>query len=150
MTKPIIQLDQLKNSTRPYKRRKLLGRGPGSGSGKTSGRGVKGAGSRSGYKIRAGKEGGGVPLFRRVPTRGFSNARFAKKLDCVNLDKIDLLYKEGEVVSLESLKEKGFIRGKSHGIKVLGKGTLTKKLIFQVDAISASAQEKMRSVGIQI
>lgn len=139
-----IKLEQLSNSTRPYKRRKLLGRGPGSGSGKTSGRGVKGAGSRSGYRVRAGKEGGGVPLFRRVPTRGFSNARFAKKLDCINLDKIDALYKEGEVVSLETLIEKGCFSARSHGVKVLGKGSLTKKLNFQVESFSASAKKKLQ------
>lgn len=150
MSFDIISLDNLHNTSRPHRRRKIVGRGPGSKRGKTCGRGVKGMGSRSGYKIRAGKEGGGVPLFRRIPTRGFTRGRFLKKLDVVNLDTIDLLFKDNEVVSMETLREKGYIRGPSFGIKVLGIGALTKKVKFEVDAFSSSAKEKLSQLGINV
>lgn len=145
-----ISLDSLKNTSRPKKRRKLLGRGPGSGRGKTSTRGVKGMGARSGCKARHGKEGGGVPLHRKVPTRGFSNARFSRRLDVINLGQIETLYEAGEVVSLETLRAKGYIKGVSHGIKVLGHGELTKKVTFQVEGISQSAKDKLSNSGISV
>lgn len=145
-----IKLEYLQNVSRPKKRRKLLGRGPGSGLGKTSGRGHKGMGSRSGCKSRLGKEGGGVPLYRRVPTRGFSNAQFATRLDVINLDQIDAIYKDGETVSLESLREKRYLKGTSHGIKVLGNGSLSKKVLFQVEKISDGARKKLKEAGIAV
>ncbi len=145
-----IKLNNLTNASRPYKRRKLLGRGPGSGRGKTSTRGVKGMGSRSGYKIRAGYVGGGVPLHRRLPTRGFSNARFACKLDALNLGDLEYFYKDGETVNVETLQEKGLVRNGSRGVKILGNGELTKKLKFQVEAYSSSAKEKLKSMGIKV
>jgi len=146
----IMKLESLQNVSRPYKRRIVVGRGPGSRRGKTCRRGQKGMGARSGYQTRQGWEGGGVPLFKRLPTRGFSNARFSCKLDVINLSQIDKLYKNGETVSLETLKEKGFLKGCSHGIKVLGDGTLTKKVTFQVEALSQSAKEKLQKAGISI
>jgi large subunit ribosomal protein L15 len=146
----IFSLDRLQNSSRPYKRRKIVGRGPGSKRGKTCGRGVKGMGARSGYKTRAGKESGAIPLYRRVPIRGFSQERFAKKLDVINLDRIDALYNDNEIVSMETLKEKGYLRGFSNGVKVLGKGEITKKLSFKVDAFSKSAKEKLSQAGINV
>ena len=82
-----MKLHTLQNTTRPYKRRKLLGRGMGSGRGKTCCRGHKGAGSRSGWKSRERYEGGQLPLYRKVPARGFSNARFSRRLDAINLGK---------------------------------------------------------------
>jgi large subunit ribosomal protein L15 len=145
-----MKLEALKNTSRPYKRRLTVGRGPGSRRGKTSRRGQKGMGARSGYQTRQGYEGGGVPLFKRLPTRGFSNARFSRKFDVVNLNQIDKIYKNGETVSLETLKEKGYIKGFSHGIKVLGNGELTKKVTFQVEAVSESAKVKLKKVGISI
>jgi large subunit ribosomal protein L15 len=145
-----MRLDSLKNSSRPYKRRILVGRGPGSRRGKTSSRGQKGMGARSGYQTREGYEGGGVPLFKRLPTRGFSNARFRRKFDVINLDQIEKMYRDGETVSLETLKQKGYIKGRSHGIKVLGKGSLLKKVTFQVEAMSKSVQEKLKKAGISI
>ncbi len=144
----MITLSTLSNSSRPTKRRKLLGRGPGSKHGKTSGRGEKGAGSRSGYKTRQGYIGGGVPLHKRTPTRGFSNVRFARKLDVINLGQIDVMYADGETVSLETLREKGFIKGQSYGIKILADGTLSKKVSFQVEAFSSGAQDKLKEAGI--
>ncbi len=143
-----IQLESLSNTSRPKKRRKLLGRGPGSKRGKTSGRGEKGMGARSGYKTRLGYVGGGVPLHKRVPTRGFSNARFACKLDVINLAQIETLYNDGETVSLETLREKGFIKGQSNGIKVLANGTLSKKVSFKVEGFSDGAKEKLKEAGI--
>ena len=145
-----LKLDSLKNSSRPAKRRIIVGRGPGSRRGKTSRRGQKGMGARSGYQTRQGHEGGGVPLFKRLPTRGFTRGRFLRRLDVINLDLIERLFKDGEIVSLESLREKGYIKGNSHGVKVLGNGTLTKKVTFQVEALSESAKEKLLKAGISI
>lgn len=154
MTRPAssetMSLESLRNTTRPKKRRKLLGRGIGSGKGKTCGRGVKGAGSRSGWKARHGAEGGGTALYRRIPTRGFSNAQFSQRFDVINLGQIEMMYNDGESVSLETLREKRFITGPSYGVKVLGKGVLTKKVTFDVQAFSESAKEKLKEAGISI
>ncbi len=145
-----MKLESLENSSRPYKRRIIVGRGPGSRRGKTSCRGQKGMGARSGYQTRQGYEGGGVPLFKRLPTRGFSNERFRRRLDVINLDQIEKLFQEGETVSLETLREKNFLKGSSHGIKVLGNGNLTKKVNLQVEAVSESAKDKLKNLGISI
>ncbi len=144
------KLENLKNTTRPYKRRITLGRGTGSRKGKTSARGQKGMGARSGYQTRQGYEGGGVPLFKRLPTRGFTRGRFLRRLDVINLGQIEKIYQNGETVSLESLREKKYIKGISHGVKVLAEGTLTKQVKFQVEAISESAKEKLNKAGISI
>lgn len=148
MTQECMTLSTLKNTDRPKRPRKLLGRGPGSGKGKTSGRGHKGQGARSGYKVRYGTCGGGVPLHKRVPTRGFSNVRFARKLDIVNLDQIEGMYVDGEIVSLETLRDKSFISGKSYGVKILAKGNLTKKVEIKVESLSAQAKQKLEKAGI--
>lgn len=142
------KLEALSNSSRPAKRRKLLGRGPGSKHGKTCCRGQKGDGARSGWKARYGYVGGGVPLHKSTPTRGFSNVRFARKLDVINFAQIEEIYKDGEVVSLETLREKGYIKGHSNGIKVLSNGTVSKKITFRVEAFSKGAQEKLKEAGI--
>lgn len=144
------KLENLKNTTRPYKRRITVGRGAGSRKGKTSARGQKGMGARSGYQTRQGYEGGGVPLFKRLPTRGFTRGRFLRRLDVINLGQIEKIYQNGETVSLESLREKKYIKGVSHGVKVLGFGILTKKVKFQVESISESAKEKLNKAGISI
>jgi large subunit ribosomal protein L15 len=144
------KLNNLKNTTRPYKRRIVVGRGPGSRKGKTSSRGQKGMGARSGYQTRQGYEGGGVPLFKRLPTRGFTRGRFQRKLDAINLDQIEKLYQNGEIVSLETLRQKKYIKGISHGVKVLGSGTVTKQVKFQVEAISETAKNKLNKAGIAI
>ncbi|MFZ0566219.1 MAG: 50S ribosomal protein L15 [Chlamydiales bacterium] len=146
----MIRLETLGNFSTKNKRRKKVGRGPGSGRGKTSCRGIKGMGARSGCKQRYGNEGGGVPLHRRVPTRGFSNARFQRKLDTVNLAQIETMYNDGETVSLETLNAKRYLKGRSHGIKVLGHGKLTKKVSFQVDSLSEGAKQKLEKAGIAI
>ncbi len=145
-----IKLENLQNTARPGKRRKLLGRGPGSGLGKTSGRGHKGMGARSGYKTRQGYVGGGVPLHRRLPTRGFSNARFTFRYDVINLGQLDSIYEDGEEVSLETLRKKGYLKGASKGVKVLAHGELTKKVTFKVEALSSSAKEKLKKLNIDV
>lgn len=143
-----MQLEQLKNTSRPYKRRKLLGRGVGCKLGKTCGRGTKGAGARSGWRMRAGFIGGAAPLHRRLPTRGFSNVRFSVRYDVINLDTIEKLFQAGEKVNVESLFQKGIVSRHSPGIKVLGNGVLKKKVVFEVAAISKQAQEKLKEAGI--
>ena len=143
-----MELQSLQNSSRPYKRRKRVGRGIGSGLGKTCGRGVKGAGSRSGYKNRDRYEGGQIPLYRKLPERGFSNARFQKKLDVVNLGQIETMFNDGDVVNVDTLRAVGFLSSCSYGIKLLGEGELSKKVTIQVHAISAQAADKLEKAGI--
>ena len=146
-----LKLENLKNSERPKKRRKLLGRGPGSKRGKTCGRGQKGMGARSGYKTRPGYIGGGARLHMRLPTRGFSNASFTCRYDTINLCQIEKLYSDGETVSAKTLKEKGFVKKLStNGVKILGSGELTKKVKFQVSRITDGAREKIKDHEIEL
>lgn len=143
-------LDNLKNSTRGRRAVKRVGRGAGSGRGKTCGRGEKGAGSRSGYKTRWGYEGGQIRLHMRLPQRGFNNVNFQKRLETINLRQIDRVFTDGETVNEASLREKGLISGPINGIKLLGDGELTKKVTIEVDALSASAREKLEKSKIKI
>lgn len=145
----MIDLAKLKDTHRERKACKRVGRGPGSGLGKTCGRGEKGAGSRSGYTRRFGYEGGQFPLYRKLPCRGFNNARFRKALDVVNLGQIEAMYEDGEVVNVDTLKARGFISGPTYGIKVLGEGQLTKKVTIEVDAVSEAAKEKLQQAKIK-
>lgn len=144
----MVSLDKLKNTSRPAKARKRVGRGLGSKLGKTSGRGEKGAGARAGYKRRHGKEGGNMPLFMKVPIRGFNNERFRRAYDVVNLKQINEVFQDGETVSIETLRERGFISGPSHGVKLLGTGELTKKVNVRVHAYSDGAREKLTRAKI--
>lgn len=144
----MISLDKLSNTTRSYQSRKRVGRGLGSKLGKTCGRGQKGAGARSGYKRRYGKEGGQMPLFMKLPIRGFNNARFRRELDVVNIEQIDAVFKDGDLVDLNSLREKGFISGQSNGVKLLSNGSITKKLVIRLQAFSSSAKEKLTEAKI--
>lgn len=144
----MMNLNSLKNTTRPYKARKRVGRGLGSKLGKTCGRGEKGAGARAGSKRRWGKEGGNMPLFMKTPIRGFSNARFRVTYNVVNLDQLEAVFEEGEVVNEETLRARGFISGQSKKIKLLGKGELKKALQIQLDAISDGAREKLAQAKI--
>ncbi len=143
-----MNLHELKNTSRPYKRTKRVGRGMGSGMGKTCCRGHKGAGSRSGWKSRARYEGGQLPLYRKVPARGFTNARFQQKYDAINLGQIDKLFADGELVSVETLFEKGYLKGSSYGIKVLSDGTLSKKVTIEAQSLSAKAEQKLTAANI--
>jgi large subunit ribosomal protein L15 len=123
-----------------------VGRGPGSGLGKTSGRGEKGQKSRSGFSQKPGFEGGQMPLHRRVPKRGFSNARFRKEYSLVNLARLDG-FEAGTIVSPEVLLERGLIRKLRDGVKVLAKGALTKALTVRAHKFSAKAQQAIADAG---
>ena len=145
----MITLGNLKNTHRPKKKVQRVGRGPGSNRGKTCGRGVKGDKARSGYKTRHGQEGGQLPLYRKMPTRGFSNARFRLKVLSINLGLLDELYSDGEVVNFESLRKKGLAgRTIPGGIKILGDGELKKKVSIEVQRYSKSAKEKLEKNSI--
>lgn len=124
---------------------KRVGRGIGSGTGKTSGRGHKGQNSRSGGGVRPGFEGGQMPLYRRLPKRGFKNI-FAKQYVAINVEELNK-FEDGTVVTADILKENGVISKKLDGVKILGRGELTKKLDVKVAKMSASAKEKIEKVG---
>lgn len=146
----MMNLHSLKDVTRYRKARKRVGRGLGSGLGKTCGRGEKGAGSRAGYKRRWGKEGGQMPLYMKLPIRGFNNARFRKAFHTVNLDQIESVFQDGDVVSIETLRAKGFISGQTHGVKLLGNGEIKKNLKIQVQAVSKGARDKLTQSKIHL
>ncbi len=145
----MYSLQNLKNSSRPRKSVKRVGRGLGSGLGKTCGRGEKGAGARSGYKRRLTYEGGQFRLFMKLPIRGFSNARFKRVFESVNLKQIDKMYKDGEVVNCHTLAAKGFIKGRNLRVKVLGDGELTKKVKIEAHAFSETAKDKLQKAKIE-
>lgn len=144
----MTSLHNLDNSYRKSQKIKRLGRGTGSGMGKTCGRGYNGAGSRSGYKRRHGNEGGQLPLYRKLPTRGFSNVRFQKRLISINLRQINVLFADGEVVNEASLRKHGWINGNCYGVKILGDGDLERKVGIEVNAISSGAKAKLDKLGI--
>ena len=121
------------------------GRGKGSGNGTTAGRGQKGQKARSGGGVRVGFEGGQMPLVRRLPKRGFNNI-FAKRLEIVNLSSLNK-FEDGATVNVCDLLEKGILSKCEHGVKILGNGTLTKKLTVRASAFSASAKEKIVAAG---
>jgi large subunit ribosomal protein L15 len=131
------------------KKKRIIGRGQGSGRGTTAGKGNKGQKSRSGGKTYIGFEGGQMPLYRRLAHRGFSNYPFKKSYQVVNLGEIDKRYTDGETVDAASLIKCGLVKG-SEPVKILGDGELTKKLIFKVNAISASAKEKIVKAGGEV
>ena len=129
-----------------YKTRKRVGRGPSSGWGKTSGRGMRGARSRSGEVIKATYEGGQMPLFRRLPKRGFNNRRFQKRPAIVNIGDLSRWPGEEEV-NPESLRRAGLVHDISNGVKVLGTGDVAKPLTVKAQAFSAKAREKILAAG---
>lgn len=122
------------------------GRGPGSGNGKTGGRGHKGQNARSGGGVRPGFEGGQLPIYRKLPKRGFKN-HFAKEYAIVNLATLNNFFEDGEVVDIEVLLNTGVIRKELSGLKVLGNGELTKKLTVKAAVFSQAAKEKIEAVG---
>lgn len=144
-----MNLHELKpaNGARTSERR--LGRGIGSGLGKTSGKGHKGQWARSGGGVRIGFEGGQMPLARRLPKRGFDNL-WKKKYTVINLGDLEQL-EEGTVVTLEYLLSEGYVsKAQSDGLKVLGNGTLTKKLTVKANKFSKSAEEKIKELGGEV
>jgi large subunit ribosomal protein L15 len=130
-----------------HKRRKRIGRGPGSGTGKTAGRGHKGARSRSGFARKLHHEGGQNPFFMRLPKVGFSNSAFTTEFAIVNLRVLDARFDDGTHVDAALLAKHGLIRSEKLPVKVLGTGELSKKLTLTVAAVSASAKEKVEQAG---
>lgn len=145
----MVSLSSLKDTSRQKKNVRRVGRGISSGAGRTCGRGQKGQGARSGYKRRHGYEGGQFRLYMKLPIRGFSRARFEKRLDAINLELINEMYNDGEVVNLETLRQHGYIKGTSHGLKVLGNGELTKKVTIEAKAFSDGAKKKLQQANIE-
>jgi len=141
-----MSLDKLKPADRSKFKKKRVGRGPGSGLGKTSGRGHKGAQSRSGYSFKRGFEGGQMPLHRRVPKRGFTNI-FRTEYDVVNLDQIESRFDAGATVTPEALRAAGLVSDRTSLIKVLGRGEVTKALTVQAHKFSGTATEKIAAAG---
>ena len=128
------------------KDRKRVGRGPGSGNGKTSGKGHKGQNARSGGGVRPGFEGGQLPLYRRLSKRGFNNYNFRTVYATVNVGDLER-FEEGTVITKELLIETGLVTKELDGIKILGNGELTKKLIVKANKFSSSAKTKIENVG---
>lgn len=146
-------LSQLKNTSRPKKKIQRVGRGIGSKRGATSGRGTKGDGSRRGYSRRYGYEGGQVPLYRKLPVRGFTRGRFKKASKAVTLADIERHFSDGEKANLETFREKGLIpRRIPGGVKVIARGDLTKKVQIEAHAYSAAARKKLedKSISFQV
>ena len=125
------------------------GRGPGSGNGKTAGKGHKGQNARSGGGVRPGFEGGQLPLYRKLPKRGFNNSKFAKVYAIVNVAALNA-FEDGAVVDLEALMAKKIVRKVVDGVKILGNGELTRKLTVKATVFSASAKEKIEAAGGKI
>jgi large subunit ribosomal protein L15 len=132
-----------------YKTRQRIGRGIGSGSGKTSGRGHKGRNARSGASRRPGYEGGQMPIYRRVPKRGFTNARFRTEYTIINVEKLNG-FDDGATVDLAAILAAGLVSMNTKLLKVLGDGELTKKLIVRAQKLSASAVTKIEGAGGQV
>ena len=122
------------------------GRGPGSGNGKTGGRGHKGQNARSGGGVRLGFEGGQLPLYRKLPKRGFNN-KFGKEYAQVNIGVLDAAFENGSEIDLAILREKGIIKNEKDGLKVLGNGAITKQFTVRAKVFSASAKEKIEAAG---
>ena len=141
-----MELHDLHPAPGAKKARKRIGRGPGSGTGKTAGKGHKGQKSRSGYSRRYGFEGGQMPLVRRIPKRGFYNV-FRVSYQVVNLRDLERVFADGDTVSASTLVENGLVRGKRKPIKILGDGELKKKLTVQADKFSQSARAGIEKAG---
>ena len=142
-----MNLSQLRPPAGQNRKRKRIGRGFGSGTGKTAGRGEKGQLSRSGHSRKRGFEGGQMPLIRRVPKRGFHNI-FRKEFAVVNVSRLDKL--EGDAFSPENLQQMGVIKKLRHGLKVLGNGTLTRPVTVSAHRFSKSGREKIEAAGGKI
>ena len=142
-----MKLNELKPAEGSTKAAWRKGRGPGSGNGKTAGKGHKGQNARSGGGVRPGFEGGQLPLYRKLPKRGFNN-KFATNYAIVNVSALNV-FEDGAVVDLEALLAKKIVRKELDGLKVLGNGELTKKLTVKAAVFSATAKEKITAAGGQ-
>ena len=143
-----MKLNELRPAEGSTRESFRVGRGPGSGNGKTAGKGHKGQNARSGGGVRPGFEGGQLPLYRKLPKRGFNN-KFATVYAIVNVSDLEKNFQDGDVVTLEALLAKKIIRKALDGLKVLGDGELTKKLTVQATVFSAAAKEKITAAGGQ-
>ena len=141
-----MELHDLHPAPGAKRSRKRVGRGPGSGSGKTAGRGHKGQKSRSGYSRRYGFEGGQMPLVRRIPKRGFHNV-FRVEFEIVNLRDLQRVFKSGDTVTPEVLSERGLVRGGRRPVKILADGEIKKKLTVRAHRFSASARASIEAAG---
>jgi large subunit ribosomal protein L15 len=141
-----MKLNELKSANGSTHRSKVVGRGPGSGRGKTSGRGEKGQKARSGASIPAWFEGGQTPLYKRLPRRGFSNKRFETKYAIVNVSDLNR-FKDGDTITPELLKESGLVKKELSGVKILGGGTLEKKLTVKANVFTNTAITKIEELG---
>ncbi|MBR7117420.1 MAG: 50S ribosomal protein L15 [Clostridia bacterium] len=143
-----MKLHELSPAEGSVKENFRKGRGAGSGNGKTAGKGHKGQNARSGGGVRPGFEGGQLPLYRKLPKRGFNNSRFAKEYTVINLDVLERLFNDGDVVDAAALLEKGAVSAvAADGVKVLAKGNLTKNITVKAAIFSAAAKEKIEAVG---
>jgi large subunit ribosomal protein L15 len=140
-----MKLHELRPAKGSVKARKRLGRGVGSGTGKTAGRGTKGHNSRSGGGVRPGYEGGQMPLHRRLPKSGFTNI-FKKQIAVVNIRDLDR-FDAGDVVDEAALVRTGLVKGRRDGIKLLGQGEINNALTIKINAVSHSAKEKIEAAG---
>lgn len=142
-------LSELKNTSRPKKKVQRIGRGIGSGRGATSGRGGKGDSHRQGYSKRYGYEGGQVPLYRKLPIRGFTRGKFVKASVAISLSTLEENFNDGDHVTILTLREKGLIpRRLPGGIKILANGQLTKKVKIEANHFSEAAAQKLKDNGI--
>lgn len=139
-------LDDVHRGITKNRKRKRVGRGPGSGHGKTAGRGHNGQGSRAGHSQKPTFAGGAMPMIRRVPKRGFNN-KWAKSVAVVNVGQIDAVFSAGEEVNLDSLAAKNLAKGRFDLLKILGDGELTKKLKISAHRFSKTASEKIEKAG---
>jgi len=144
-----MKLNELHPNTGSTDARKRVGRGAGSGLGKTSGKGHKGQNARSGGGVRVGFEGGQLPLFRRLSKRGFNNYQFRTVYATVNVGDLDR-FDDGATITVEDLKKAGLIKKELDGVKILGDGNLTKKLVVKANKFSSSAKSKIENSGGKI
>jgi large subunit ribosomal protein L15 len=143
-----MRLDEVNRGVTKNKRRKRVGRGKGSGHGKTSGRGHKGQGALAGWSAHPAFEGGQLPIYRRVPKRGFHN-RFAEEIRAVNVGALNKLFQDGDEVTPAALEAKHVVRGRYDQLKILGDGELTKKLKISAHRFSRTALEKIQQAGAE-
>lgn len=141
-----MKLNELQRNIGATHAKKRVGRGPGSGLGKTSGKGQKGQKARSGVSIKAVFEGGQLPLYRRIPRKGFNNAKFRTVYGTINVEELNK-FEDGTTVTPALLKDTGLLKKQYDGVKVLGNGKLEKKLTIQANKFSTSALEKIKEAG---
>ncbi|TWT83681.1 50S ribosomal protein L15 [Planctomycetes bacterium CA13] len=141
-----MNLNDIHRGITKHRKRKRIGRGPGSGTGKTAGRGHKGQKSRSGYSRKPSFQGGQIPMFRRIPKRGFNN-KWSVDVFAVNVGKLNDTFEDGTEVTLELLAAKDLAKGTFDEVKILGDGELTKKLTVSAHRFSKSAEQKITAAG---